>query len=71
MEARDISIIEENKDNYRLSKLYRDHLEFEMHIKSLAGAKGLGSRETAHLYELKRLKLEGREQIEEILTALR
>ena len=71
MEARDISIIMQNKNHYQLNKLYQDHLEFEKHISTLASAKGLGTKDASHLQNLKKMKLEGRESIEQILTTLR
>ena len=71
MEAKDIQLIEENsKDNYRLDRLYREHLELENSIKNLTN-KGLGANEQKELNLMKKKKLEGREELEKILETLR
>ena len=72
MEAKDIKIIEKHrKTNYELDKLYREHEELETKVDELELRKGLSANEEKELHELKKLKLAGRDRIEEILQTLR
>ena len=72
MEAKDLEIIESNrKDNYQLDRLYKEHLDLEAQIDKLEAAKGLGAEEEKQLHNLKKQKLDGREQLEGILQGLR
>ncbi|MDX2469104.1 MAG: YdcH family protein [SAR324 cluster bacterium] len=72
MEAQDIAIVEKHrKDNYQLDRLFKEHQEIGARIEKLEASKGLGANEEAELHDLKKKKLEGRDQLEEILVGLR
>ena len=72
METQDLALIEKHrKDNYQLDKLYKDHLEVGKKIDQLEASKGLGANEEQELHDLKKAKLDGRDQLEQLLAGLR
>jgi len=72
MEKSDIELVEKHRaTNYELDRLYREHIKFEGKIEDLEARKGLSANESKELVELKKLKLTGRDKIEDILKTLR
>ena len=72
MEAQDLELIEKHrKDNYQLDRLIKEHDEIGARIEKLEATKGLGANEETELHDLKKKKLEGRDQLEGILAGLR
>jgi len=72
MEAQDLSLIAEHRgSNYALDRLMKDHDALEAYILQMEKNKGLSDDDTLRLHDLKKQKLEGRDQIEQILITLR
>lgn len=72
MEAADLELIEKYKqENYELERLWTEHLDFEEKIEKLEGVTVLTSAEEQDLHKLKKLKLQGRDELEEILKTYR
>lgn len=72
MEAADLELIEKYKqENYELERLWSEHLEFEEKIDKLEAATALSAAEEQDLHKLKKMKLQGRDDIENILKTLR
>ncbi len=72
MEKSDLDLIEKHaKDNNELDRLYKDHKRLEEEISELQSVKIMNSMETQKLRELKKIKLEGRDQMERIFKTLR
>ena len=73
MEARDLELIEKHrKENYELDRLYKEHIKLEEEIEALTNSRvGLSAEEDKRLHQLKKTKLDGRDQMERILESLR
>lgn len=72
MEAKDLELIEQHRaGNYQLDRLVKEHDELEAQIAEMEKGKGLGHNEEKKLHDLKKKKLDGREEIEKILKDLR
>ena len=72
MEKIDLDLIEQHrKGNYQLDRLTKDHQALEAEIEALEKTKGLSAEDEKKLHNLKKVKLEGRDQLEEILKTLR
>lgn len=72
MEVADLKLIEEHaKDNNELDRLYKEHVKLEKEIDQLQALKIRSPEESKKLKELKRVKLSGRDRMEEIFQSLR
>ena len=72
MEAKDLELVEKHRgENYELDRLVKDHTSLEAEIEALEKTKGLSADDEKALHKLKKVKLEGRDRIEEILETLR
>jgi len=72
METQDIELINQHrKGNYNLDRLMKDHDALDEQINQLEKTKGLSDDDTIRLHAIKKQKLEGRDQIEQILVSLR
>ena len=72
MEESDLKLIEEYaKTNSELDRLFKEHLKLGKEIEALQGLKIMSPAESKQLKELKRVKLSGRDRMEEIFQELR
>ncbi|MCP4749927.1 MAG: DUF465 domain-containing protein [Proteobacteria bacterium] len=72
MEESDLALIKNHaKDNNQLDRLYKEHLRLEEEILKLQSIKILSTEEEKKLKKLKKVKLEGRDQMEQIFQSLR
>lgn len=72
MEERDLELIEQHrKTNYELDKLYQDHVKLDAEVDKLELQRVLTPEDEKKLATMKREKLDGRDQIENILKTLR
>ncbi|MBU2644119.1 MAG: hypothetical protein ABIK68_03765 [bacterium] len=72
MEQADLEIIEKHaKDNNKLDRLYKEHLRLEAEIEKIQSIRIKSHDEEKKLRQLKKLKLEGRDQMELIFQTLR
>lgn len=72
MEKSDLELIEKHaKDNNELDRLYKEHIRLEGEIEALQVLKIRSPEESKKLKELKRVKLAGRDRMEEIFQELR
>ncbi len=72
MELNDIELIKKYaKDNNELDRLVKEHKRLEEEIEVLQSVKIMSPVETKKLKELKKIKLAGRDKMEEIFNSLR
>ena len=72
MEQSDLKLIESYaKENVELDRLFQEHKRLEKEIDALQTIKIRSTAESQQLKELKRVKLSGRDRMEEILQSLR
>jgi len=72
LEQNDLELIEKHaKDNNRLDRLYKEHLQLEKEIETLQSLKIMSPAENKKLKELKKVKLAGRDEMENIFKTLR
>jgi len=72
LEAQDLELIKKYaKDNNKLDRLYKEHLRLEAEIERLQAVRVKTMEEEKELKRLKLVKLEGRDQMEEIFQTLR
>jgi len=72
LEQADLEIIEKHaKDNNKLDRLYKEHLRLEAEIEKIQSIRIKSHDEEKKLRQLKKLKLEGRDQMELIFQTLR
>ena len=72
MEKSDLELIEKfAKENNELDRLYKEHVRLEKEIEALQVLKIRSPEESQKLKELKRVKLAGRDRMEEIFEDLR
>ncbi len=72
MEPNDIALIQENlEQNPELAKLWSEHLELEKKLEEMNQRIYLSTEEQLERKQLQKLKLAGRDRIEQILAELR
>jgi len=72
MEPNDIAMIQENLEhNPELAKLWAEHLELEKKLEEMNQRIYLSTEEQVERKRLQKLKLAGRDRIEQILAELR
>ena len=72
LEKKDLELIEKHrKDNYELDRLYEEHLRLDEEVTRLESLRVLTPEEQRQLSVLKKTKLDGRDQMERILSTLR
>lgn len=72
MEAQDIELIKKHaKENKELDRLYKEHLRLEAEIEKLQSIRIRSQEEERELKRLKRIKLNGRDQMEAIFQHYR
>lgn len=72
MEESDLELLKKHaKDNNELDRLHKEHLRLEKEIEALQVLKIRSPEESKKLKELKRVKLAGRDRMEEIFKSLR
>jgi len=72
MESSDLELIKKyGKDNNELDRLYQGHLKMETEIKKLQSIKISSVETDKKLRDLKKVKLEGRDRMEQIFQTLR
>lgn len=72
MEDSDLKLLKEYaKDNNELERLYNEHIRLENEIEKLQAIRIRSPEESKKLKELKRVKLAGRDRMEEIFQELR
>ncbi len=72
MEQADLDLIEKHaKENVQLDRLYKEHIRLEKEIDEIQSIRIKSSEEEKKLRELKKVKLEGRDQMEQIFQTLR
>ncbi|MCG8337526.1 MAG: DUF465 domain-containing protein [Proteobacteria bacterium] len=72
MEKSDLELIEKYAvDNNELDRLHKEHIRLESEIETLQAIKIRSPEESKKLKELKRVKLAGRDRMEEIFESLR
>jgi uncharacterized protein len=72
VEAQDLELIMKHaKDNNQLDRLYKEHLKLEAQIEQLQNIRIKSPEDEKELKRLKRIKLEGRDQMELIFQTLR
>jgi uncharacterized protein YdcH (DUF465 family) len=72
MEPNDVKLIQANLDkNQELASLWAEHLELEKKLEDMNQRLYLSTEEQMERKQLQKLKLAGRDRIEQILTALR
>jgi len=72
LEKSDLELIEKYAgENNELSRLHKEHIRLEKEIEALQAIKIQSPEESKKLKELKRVKLAGRDRMEEIFQALR
>lgn len=72
MEQADLDLIEKySKENVQLDRLYKEHLRLEKEIEKIQSIRIKSPEEEKKLRELKKVKLEGRDQMEQIFQTLR
>ena len=72
MEKNDLALIEKHaKENTRLDRLYKEHLQMEEKIEALQSLKIMSPADNKKLKELKKVKLAGRDEMERIFQTLR
>jgi len=72
LEKKELDLIEKHRhSHYELGKLMKDHDALEAQIAGMERTKGLSAGDEKELHRLKKVKLEGRDRIEEILKTLK
>jgi uncharacterized protein len=72
LEEQDLELIKKHaKDNNQLDRLYKEHLRLEAKIDELQAIRIKSPEDEKELKQLKRIKLEGRDQMEMIFQTLR
>ena len=72
MEKKELALIEKHRhSHYELGKLMKEHDSLEAQIAALEKTKGLSAEDEKELHRLKKVKLEGRDRIAEILKTLK
>lgn len=72
MEKRDLMLIEKYRSNDEvLSNLYNEHLDFEKKIEEIEKKEVLTPEDEIVIKQLKKEKLQGRDQMEQILRKYR
>lgn len=72
MEEADLDLIRKHAhDNNELDRLYKEHIRLDKEIEELQALKIRSPEESKKLKELKRVKLAGRDRMEEIFRTLR
>ncbi len=72
MESQDLELIEKHRGtNEALDRLYEEHLKLDAEAEELESRRVLLDDDRKRLNVLKKLKLEGRDRMEEILQTLR
>lgn len=72
MEQADLDLIEKHaKDNNELDRLYQEHLRLEKEIEQIQSVRIKSPEEEKKLRELKKVKLDGRDRMEQIFQTLR
>jgi uncharacterized protein len=72
LEKTDLKLIEKHaKENNELDRLYKEHVRLEKEIAPLQDLKIKSPEDSKKLKDLKRLKLVGRDRMEEIFQDLR
>jgi len=72
MESNDIALIQANlEQNPELAKLWAEHLELEKKLEEMNQRIYLSTEEQVERKQLQKLKLAGRDRIEQILAELR
>lgn len=72
MEESDLELIRIHaKDNNQLDRLYKEHLRLETELEELQSLRIKSPEEEKKIKNLKRVKLEGRDQMEQIFQTLR
>ena len=72
LEQADLDLITKHaKDNNQLDRLYKEHLRLGQEIEKIQSIRIKSAEEEKKLRELKKVKLEGRDQMEQIFLTLR
>lgn len=72
MEESDLELIRLHaKDNNQLDRLYKEHLKLEAELEELQSIRIKSPEDEKKIKNLKRIKLEGRDQMEQIFKTLR
>lgn len=72
MEQTDLNLIKKHaKGNNPLDRLYKEHLRLEKEIEDIQSIRIKSSEDEKKLRKLKKVKLEGRDQMEQIFQTLR
>ncbi len=72
LEPTDLELIKEHaKSNNQLDRLYKEHLKLEAEIEELQAIRIKSPEDEKKLRKLKKVKLDGRDQMENIFQTLR
>ena len=72
MEQTDLDLIKKHaKDNNPLDRLYKDHLRLEKEIEKIQSIRIKSPEDEKELRKQKKLKLDGRDSMEQIFKTLR
>jgi len=72
LEKSDLELIRKHaKDNSKLDRLYKQHLRLEEELERLQSIRIKSPEEDRKIRELKKVKLDGRDQMEQIFKTLR
>lgn len=72
MEQADLDMIKSHaKDNNQLDRLYKEHVRLEGEIEKIQSIRIKSTDDEKKLRDLKKVKLEGRDQMEQIFQTLR
>lgn len=72
MEQADLDLIKKHaQDNNQLDRLYKEHQRLEKEIEEIQSIRIKSTEDEKKLRELKKVKLEGRDQMEQIFQTLR
>jgi uncharacterized protein len=72
LEQADLDMIKIHaKDNNQLDRLYKEHVRLEAEIEKIQTVRIKSADDEKKLRELKKVKLEGRDQMEKIFQTLR
>jgi len=72
LEQADLDMIKSHaKDNNQLDRLYKEHVRLEGEIEKIQSIRIKSTDDEKKLRDLKKVKLEGRDQMEQIFQTLR